>query len=234
MKVAIMQPYFFPYLGYFQLINSVDRFVVLDDVHYINRGWINRNQVWQGSAPTWITMPLRKASQNRLIREIDIQPPESWQPKMSRTLEHAYPKAENQAEAMKLFKFATHCPEENLSGFLVQTLRLVCAALSIPTEIVPTSSVHPKNGKLGQERILDLCLAQKATAYLNPPGGRDLYDPGLFDQAGVSLDFQEPNLKPPGIKFSGDEGATLSILDILFLNPFERTAEMLAEARRSR
>ena len=87
MKVAIMQPYFFPYIGYFQLINAVDKFIIYDDVNYINRGWINRNQVLINGKESYITVPLKDASQNKLIKDITISIETNWQEKMKELFE---------------------------------------------------------------------------------------------------------------------------------------------------
>lgn len=231
MKLAIMQPYFFPYLGYFQLIASVDKFVVLDDVHYVNKGWINRNRIWNNGAPAWLTMPLRKASQNRLIREIEVQPSESWRPKILRTLEQAYARAPFKEQGLEIFRLATQGDDNNLSLSLFQALRALCETLSIDTELIPTSSHYPKNSLAGQERILSICLAEQAATYINPPGGKDLYEPQRFAEAGVELIFQQPQLQPPGLDFSSSVGATLSIIDLLFLNPIEKIADSLGVQR---
>ena len=93
MKLAIMQPYIFPYLGYFQLINSVDTFVILDDVNYITRGWINRNKIMVNGAEKYITIPLEKQSQNKLICDHYFYWDNNWSNKILKTINHAYSKA---------------------------------------------------------------------------------------------------------------------------------------------
>lgn len=227
MKAAIMQPYFFPYLGYFQLIDSVDLFVVLDDVHYINRGWINRNRIWLNDSPKWLTVPLRKASQNRLIREIQIQDRDTWRDKALRTLSQAYSRAPFRKQAVELFSEATQGDEENLSCFLVGCIRQIMDALSISTEIIPSSSAFPKGGLRGQDRILEICRSLEISTYMNPPGGTELYDEKRFEEAGIELVFQQPDLRPSGIGTSSEEGAILSVLDLFFLNSAESIAASL-------
>jgi hypothetical protein len=93
MRLAVMQPYFFPYIGYWQLMRAVDRFIVLDDVNYINRGWINRNQVLVNGGATYITAPLSEASQHRMIRDIRLDSQQGWREKLSRTIKYAYARA---------------------------------------------------------------------------------------------------------------------------------------------
>ncbi len=92
-KIAVMQPYFFPYIGYFQLINSVDKFVILDDVNYIKKGWINRNYILVNSKPCLFTIPLVKPSQNKLINETEIAFESNWKKKFLKTIETGYAKA---------------------------------------------------------------------------------------------------------------------------------------------
>ena len=90
MKIACMQPYFLPYIGYWQLINAVDKFVILDDVQYITKGWINRNKIYINGNDQWFTIPLECASRNKLINEIKILPHSEWFPKLSRTINYNY------------------------------------------------------------------------------------------------------------------------------------------------
>jgi len=223
MKVAVMQPYFFPYLGYIQLMKAVDRFVFLDDVNYINRGWINRNRINRDGAPAWVTMPLVKASQNRRINEIDIQPRESWLPKMRNALGHAYGESSYKEQGLAVFDECMAPPDINLAGFLKASLQSLSQTLSIETEFLSASDFPP--GELrGQERILDLCKTLGATTYINPPGGRELYDEAAFNSRDIELQFLQPDLTPEGIRCSTPEGAVLSILDLIFLNPLESVA----------
>src|SRR4051812_7809722 len=93
MRIAVMQPYFVPYLGYFQLLAAVDKIVLLDDVNFINGGWINRNRIRVNGQPHWLTLPLAQASQNRLINEINIVDDPAWKRKAVRTLELTYQEA---------------------------------------------------------------------------------------------------------------------------------------------
>src|SRR5258708_21690699 len=93
MTAAIMQPYFFPYLGYYQLVNAVDTFVFFDDVNYINKGWINRNQLLHQNKPSRFTVPLLRASQNRKINEIELSDFSAWRKQFLRTLEMNYKRA---------------------------------------------------------------------------------------------------------------------------------------------
>jgi len=231
LKIAIMQPYFLPYLGYFQLLAAVDRFIVLDDVNYINRGWINRNRIPSSIGTQWLTIPLLKASQNRLIREIDILPDNGWKMRMSRIVTTAYAQAPETADVLPLFLRWLTEASGNLSTFLYRSLTDVVRFVGLKTELVPTSAVYPKSGLKGTDRILDICLREGATTYVNLPGGRDLYDGTEFSKAGVELQFLQPQLELPNVKYGGSEGPVLSILDLMMLNSRDTLRDAVAAFR---
>jgi hypothetical protein len=218
MRIAIMQPYFLPYIGYFQLIAAVDRIVMLDDVNYINRGWINRNRLQINGAPAWFTMPLVGASQNKLINEIDIMPDDGWKSRMTTAISTAYKTAPQYARVMPILEQVLARANGNLSTFLHHSLRTVCDHIGIRTEIIPTSSVHPKGELKGQQRILDICHREQAATYVNLPGGRELYETSLFDENGICLRFLNPAFSTLKARHSTSEGPILSILDLLMLN----------------
>lgn len=218
MKLAIMQPYFLPYIGYFQLIAAVDRMVLLDDVNYINRGWINRNRLPINDKPAWFTLPLVGASQNRLINEIDILPDDGWKSRIIGTVSSVYRETPQFERIMPIFEALISNASGNLAAFLHHSIETICALIGLRTEILPTSSVHPKNGMKGQDRILDLCRRERATTYVNLPGGRDLYDVSLFAENSIDLCFLRPAFGTLQLKHSIEEGPVLSILDLLMQN----------------
>lgn len=218
MRLAIMQPYFLPYIGYFQLMSAVDKLVLLDDVTFINGGWINRNRIAVKGAPYWVTLPLAQASQNRRINEIEIVDDPSWRRKTARTVEMSYGSAPFAHDILPLFSDMLKDARGFLSPFLFRQLRRVADYIGIDTAIEDTATIYPKEGRSGQERILDICAREGATGYVNLPGGRNLYDPGLFTSAGIELLFLEPNLPALTLQHSGDDGPSLSILDLLMLN----------------
>ena len=218
MHLAIMQPYFLPYLGYFQLMSAADKLVLLDDVNFINRGWINRNRIAVNGEPYWLTLPLAKASQNRLINEIEIVDDPMWKRKAMRTVELSYRSASFADEILPLFSDMLKEARGSLSVFLFHRLRQVADYLGINVRIEPTSTIYPKEGRTGQDRILDICRREGATTYINLPGGRDLYNPQAFAAAGIKLLFIEPNLDVLVLQHGGQEGPSLSILDLLMHN----------------
>ncbi len=204
-----MQPYFLPYIGYFQLMAAVDRFVILDDVNYIKGGWINRNRLPARNGTMWLTLPLVGASPNRIIREIEILPDNGWKRAMERTVALTYAEATEAALVLPLFRQWLASASGNLSAFLSGCLVDVAKYLRMAPEIVYTSSIHPKDGLKGPERVLDICLREGASVYVNLPGGRELYDPSVFSCAGVELHFLQPQVQALALMHSGTEGPVL-------------------------
>lgn len=231
--VAIMQPYLFPYIGYWQLLQATDTFVVYDDVNYINRGWINRNRILVNNAPALITLPLLQASQNRKINEIDIAPAAQWQKKLLRTVELAYRKAPCFDRVFPLVEQVLGYEERNLAGFLTYQLQTLARFMGLETRIVPSSTVYDNAALAAQERILDICRQEGASRYVNAQGGRSLYAPAAFAETGIDLHFIAMRPLPYGQRA---EGFTpyLSIVDALMevgpegigahLRGFERVA----------
>jgi hypothetical protein len=228
MRLAVMQPYFLPYIGYFQLMAAVDKFVVLDDVNYIVRGWVNRNRIATGHGTRWMTLPVAGASQNRLIDELDIAPDTGWKQGLLAVVGSAYRPAPFAETAIPQFAAWIAAAEGNLSAFLTRILLDVKNLLAIDAQVVPSSSVYPKNGLTGADRILEICRRENATTYINLPGGRSLYDREAFAAAGVELKFIDLAIPPGSVRHGGDEGPVLSILDLLMHND----AAALADAAR--
>lgn len=219
MKVAIMQPYFLPYIGYWHLVASVDKFVLLDDVNYINRGWINRNQIMVNGTPTWLTLPIQGASQNRLILELELTERKAWQPNFEKTIQHAYARAPYFKDGFALFKQIMGEMDGNLSESLSKSISSVVQIFKLTTEIVPTSRIFPKGGLKGQERILDICMSLGATEYVNAPGGHGLYEASAFLEAGVKLSFLSEQFTNE-LRSGSTDGTPLSILDTMMYNSF--------------
>ncbi len=217
MKLAIMQPYFLPYIGYFQLLAAVDKFVVFDDVHYINRGWINRNRLLLNGQAHTFTVPLRAASQNKLIYEIELADDDRWRDKLLRTLHQAYCKTPYYGQVSGLFDRVINYSTRQLDEFLLNSLREVTNYLALDVEIVKTSKIYDNVQLKGQERILDICRQEQTDIYINAIGGIELYDRDRFAQHAVSLRF----LKSKPISYAQgkfEHLAWLSILDVIMFN----------------
>lgn len=225
-KLAIMQPYLFPYLGYFQLLKAADKFVVLDDVNYINKGWINRNYILLHGEKKMFTLPLKDASQNKKINEIEMADEvEKWRAKWLKTLHIAYKNAPYYASILPILEEILLCEKRNLAAFLLFSLKKITSYLQIETEIVETSSLYQNTHLAGKARILDICLQEKATDYLNPIGGKDLYHADFFAEKGINLHFLQMN---------PDAYLPVSMIDILMFNNLTEIHNLLNQYTISR
>ena len=193
MKLAIMQPYFFPYIGYFQLINEVDKFIIYDDVNYINKGWINRNNILVNNSPNLIQVPLIAASQNRLIKDILVVDENKWKDKILKTIYFNYKKAPYYNQIISILEEVLSCEYMSISDLNYFIILKICSYLNIETELIRTSSIYENCDLKGENRILDICLKEKADVYINPIGGQLLYDKIKFQEKGIVLKFINSN-----------------------------------------
>jgi hypothetical protein len=228
MRIAIMQPYFLPYIGYLQLMNAVDKFVLYDDVNYINKGWINRNRILVNGQEYLFTIPLKDASQNKLVNEIYLSDDPKWRGKLLKTFEQAYKKAPFYLTAFAVTEKIINLDAEKVSDWIADSFGILAQYLNIQTEIVPSSSIYQNTHLKGQERILDICQQEKGNHYINPIGGTDLYDKSIFDKAGIQLNF----IKSKPIvyaQFKNEFVPWLSIVDIMMFNDIPTIQEILNE-----
>lgn len=222
-----MQPYFLPYLGYFQLIHAVDAFVVYDDVNFIKAGWINRNYMLGQGGRQRMTMPLLGASQNRLINQIELA---STPEKLLKSIRQNYAKAPYFASVFPLVGGLLLRTERNLARFLDSGLQHICAYLGLNPVWHVASDLGIASNLRGQDRILGLCGALGADHYVNLPGGRSLYDPIVFAERGLKLSFIEPG--PVEYRqFGGTFVPGLSILDVMMFNDVVNCRRLLREYR---
>lgn len=228
MKIAIMQPYLFPYLGYFQLINAVDKFVIYDDVNFINRGWINRNKILVNNKANLFTIPLQKSSQNKLINEIQLSNSISSREKVLDTIHRSYKKAPRFDEVFKLVSDILFYPENKISGFIYKALLELNKFLNIETQVIESSSEY-NNSHLKQERrILDICKKEEAEYYINLMGGMDFYPVKTFMENNIKIKF----IKSRVIRykqFNNNFIDSLSIIDVLMFNSKETVRKYLNE-----
>ncbi len=187
--LAVMQPYFLPYIGYWQLMRAVDRFVVYDDVNYIKGGWINRNRILVQGAPAFITVPLVESSPNKRIHALEMQPA-VWRDKLVRTVAQNYANAACFDEVFPVVEGLIRLDENNLAAYLTQQLQVLARFMGIATEIVVCSRRGYDNAQLaGQERVIDMCQQERADVYINAQGGQSLYGAQAFAVAGIRLRF---------------------------------------------
>jgi hypothetical protein len=226
MKIAIMQPYLFPYIGYFQMMNAVDEFVLLDDVHYINKGWINRNRILVNKQDYIFTMPLKEASQNKLINEIEIMQDGKWQTKFLKTIQLSYKKAPFFDSCFSIMEKIILSEERILSKFILKSFFCINNYLDIPTLIKESSTIDKDVDLKGQGRILAICIKEKACEYINAIGGIELYSKEHFSKNNIELRFIKSNpLKYD--QFKQDFVPWLSIIDVMMFNSKEAIRKML-------
>lgn len=212
--IAIMQPYFFPYIGYWQLIHAVDRFVIYDDVNYIKGGWINRNRLLVNGEPAYITAPLQQPSPYKRICDIALQPSSAWRDKLVKMVEITYRKAPCFAEVFPVIERLIRYETDNLADYLAHQLQTLSAFMEIKAEFVATSRCYENEHLSGQARILDICKREETGTYINPQGGQTLYHAEIFHSAGIDLRFIV--MRPLPYKQRGGEFVPyLSIIDAL-------------------
>jgi len=223
-----MQPYFCPYLGYFQLMNSVDRFVLFDDVNYIKKGWINRNRILVNGSEYLFTIPLEDVSQNKLICETMIVQDNAWKSDLIKTMERAYRKALQFDSVFPLIQKILLSEERIISRFIANSLFIITAYLGMATFIVPSSAGYANRHLKGQDRILDICARENATEYHNAVGGTGLYSQAAFTDRNIALRFVRPRPYKYA-QFSDTFIPELSIIDVLMFNPVENIRKMLSD-----
>lgn len=226
MKLAIMQPYFLPYIGYFQLIKAVDKFVFYDDVNYINRGWINRNRILLNKEAHYITVHQKEASQNKLINEIEIIDNRS---KIKKTIINAYRRAPYFDSAWSIIEDILDYKTSKISELAAYSVTKICDYLGVKTqfEFSSKSYTQTRNLKL-EKRLIAICEANKALEYINPIGGISLYKKEIFMEAGINLYFIKPNLVTYD-QFENSFVENLSIVDLMMFNNSNDMALLLDE-----
>ncbi|PJJ58985.1 WbqC family protein [Hymenobacter chitinivorans] len=229
MRLAIMQPYLFPYLGYYQLLAAVDRFVIYDDVQFMLQGWINRNYILVNGKPLLFTLPLEATSANKSIRDTTVNPKlfPTWATKFTRTLQQNYSKAPYLAPVLEMVDTVlASASGQSIADVSTESIRQVHRYLGLQSQIVPTSTGYQNTHLSGPTRVLDICRQEGADHYINPINGRSLYDEAAFAQEGIKLNFLQ--MEPvPYKQLKGEFVPSLSILDVLMFNAPAAVHELL-------
>ena len=225
-SAAIMQPYFLPYLGYYQLAAATDVFVIYDTVQYTKKGWINRNRILKNGEAAIFSLPIRKASDYLDISEREVS--EVYDPaKFCAQIAGVYAKAPQFSKVRTIIEEIAHFDDRNLFAFLAHSIRLTCDYLGISTPIHVASEVEVGKSELrNADRVINICQRVKADRYINPPGGRDLYEKKDFFANGIDLKFLEPELNPYP-QFGAEFVPGLSILDVMMFNSVEKIQTMV-------
>ncbi len=214
--LAVMQPYVFPYIGYFNLMKCSSHFVLFDDVNFIMRGWVNRNRILSNGSPVTFSIPLSKSSQNSIIREVRVADLEHFKRKFRRTLEHSYAKAKYFDVGMEYVDKVLNDEKDTISE--IAKLSITCAAdmLGIDCNIHESSkNFSDTKGMERSERIISIAGRLNCDSYVNPAGGVLLYDKEHFKAHGVDLKFIKPNFIPYEQAYSKDFVPALSVIDLM-------------------
>lgn len=222
MKLAVMQPYLLPYIGYFQLMQSVDTFVFYDDVTYIKRGWINRNRIMLDGKAFLFTLETRGAGCFKVINTVGVGDNHEA---LLRLFYHAYLRAPFYKPVAELLDKIFHNPEKNLSKFIFDSHMYLKEYLDIPTQFLLSSSIEKDNTLKGQSKIIAISQKLGASSYTNMMGGSKLYCKEDFSKEEIKLSFLVSHLKEYRQPFLPG----LSIVDILMYNSIPDIRQMMTE-----
>jgi hypothetical protein len=224
MKLAIMQPYFFPYIGYFQLVNAVDKFVFYDDVNFIKNGWINRNKILIHGKPAYFTVQLKEASSFKLINQIEFI--ENSQ-KLLKMIRAAYSKAPFFDDVFPVINDGLNVQTKMISELAIQSIQEVCNYLEINAVFEKSSQIYPETKHLSKtQRIQCICENNNADTYINAIGGTDLYSKPFFNNLNVELYF----IQSMDIIYKQHENQfipNLSIIDLMMFNSKNKLRDFL-------
>jgi len=226
MKVSVMQPYFFPYLGYFQLIRAADHFVIYDDVNFITRGWINRNRILINGSAAYITVPCKNSSQNRLICNTLHALNNENREKLVRKVKLAYKNAPHFHNVFPIIQDVIYTDKSSISELAIESIIKTLEYLEMEKSINKSSSAYENQQLKGVARILDICEQEDAATYINAIGGKKLYSREIFLNKGIELKFLNTSLTAYE-QFSEKFVPGLSIIDVLMFNPISKIHELL-------
>jgi hypothetical protein len=225
MRTAIMQPYFLPYIGYFQLIGSVDLFIVYDNIKYTKKGWINRNRMLVNGKNVTFSLPLKSDSDSLDIRDRELAV-DFNRDKLVNRLSGAYRRAPYFQQAFPVIEQILRQEESNLFRFLYQSITRVCETIGITTKIMISSDIAVDHNLKNQDKVLALCEAVDTDIYVNSIGGVELYSKDDFKSRGIELKFirSKPFVYS---QFGNDFIPWLSIVDVLMFNSLDTIQECI-------
>lgn len=223
MKLGIMQPYFLPYIGYFQLIKAVDKYVIYDDVNFIKGGWINRNRILLNGSAFMINVPMQGASSFKKINEVQVGVNKE---RVLLTIEQAYRKAPFYSEVKQLILDIIEFETPNLALYITNSIIKISTYLKIDTEFLFASEINKNNELKAQDKVIAICKTLNAKEYYNAIGGMELYNKIDFFNQSIELKFLNPKLNSYQ-QFENEFISGLSILDVLMFNSVEDINVML-------
>jgi hypothetical protein len=228
MKIAIMQPYFFPYIGYWQLLKSVDKFVIYDNIQFTKKGWIHRNRILINGIDKMFTLPLKKDSDFFNINERYLSDDSKKQIiKTLRIIKNSYSKAPFFQTVYPVIENIFLYDNKNLFEYIINSINIVKKYLNIETDIIISSSIDIDHKTLkGKNKVLAICDRLSTKTYINAIGGKDLYNVNEFKKNGIELKFLQTN-NINYKQFKNEFVPNLSIIDIMMFNPVSDIKEML-------
>ena len=211
-----MQPYLFPYVGYFQLIEAVEKFVICDNYQYTRHGWINRNRYLQNGTDAFFSLSIKGDSQTKHICERELAADFKGD-KILNQLKDAYKKSPHLEATLALVESVLEHPDRNLFRFLENSIKQVCAHLGIKRDMAKTSEIPIDHSLKKEEKVIALCSAMGADVYVNAIGGKEVYSAENFLKEKIALRFLES--KPFTYQqFGGEFVPWLSIIDVMMFN----------------
>lgn len=228
MKLAIMQPYFCPYIGYFQLMKLVDKFVIYDNIQYTKKGWFNRNRILENGIDKMFTIPLKKDSDYLDVKERFLADDyKTRNEKTLRIIKNSYSKALQFKNVFPLLEEIFRYNDKNLFNFIYHSVQLLNEYLSIDTEIIISSTISVDHVNLrGQDEVLAIVKKLNADEYINTIGGINLYDKRIFEKNNIQLQF----IKTKSIEYKQLRNnfiPWLSIIDVMMFNSVDQINKML-------
>ncbi len=219
MKIAIMQPYIFPYIGYFQMISAVDKFVFYDDVNFIKQGWINRNKILVSGQDHLFTVPLSRATSFTLIKDTVVNEKlyELWKIKFLQTLSQSYKRAPYFQPVYNLISEILNKSPGSISELAIESIQSVSRYMNLKTQFIISSQSYQNRHLERQERLFDICRQENSYHYINAAGGQELYKKEDFLAQGIRLDFIK-SLPLEYKQFTNPFVPYLSIIDLLMFN----------------
>ena len=227
MKLGIMQPYFLPYLGYWQLMNAVDTYIVYDDVNYIKGGRINRNSILINREAKNINLILSGATPTKHINEILVNDSLVQKRKILSKIQMAYSKAPNYESVYPILEKVFLQQENNLAKYLYNSFKIVGEYLNIQTKILLSSELKKDSSLKGKDKVISICKLLGADEYYNSVGGMELYDKDEFAANGIKLSFLKMNDDIVYKQFNNEFVPYLSIIDVMMFNSQQECQEML-------
>lgn len=227
MRLGIMQPYFFPYIGYFQLINAVDEFVVYDNVEFTKKGWINRNRILVNSKDDYITLPLKKDSDYLHIYQRHLA--DTWvsdRKKMLNRIKESYRKAPYFDTVYPVIEESILFEDQNLFNFILHSVQQINEYLNIKSQLITASTIAMDHELKAESKVIEICKSRNANIYINPSGGVALYSKSNFADHGINLQF----IKSDDIQYKQFDKAFvpwLSIIDVMMFNAKDQIADYL-------